>query len=122
MKLRLVLVVCAAALVLAACGSPVSSSPPALSPSVTPSPVPAVSNTSYADTTACGAFTEATTGGAPAGQDPLAWLQSQAAGASPLLAAAVSEYVLAREVDPGKHPGEIRRLAGKIARMCAAGG
>jgi len=123
MKLRLALLVPAVAVVLAGCGSQASSRTLAPSPPVTPAPSlsSAATGVSYADTTACGAFTEATTGGAPAGQNPLAWLQSQAAGAYPRLSAAVAEYVLAREVNPGEHPAEIRRLAGEITRMCAGG-
>ena len=113
----------AAALTLAACSSatpPAAPAPAAATESAPPSPAAPV----YDNTTACAAFTDATTEGIPASADvpvgttTMQWLQSQVGDAEPRLGVYISEFTLAWAVTP-PDTAEIAKLTRKIERICA---
>ena len=124
MKRALALIPLAAALALTACSSAVPASQTLLAPasatgteSAPPSPAAPV----YDNTTACTAFTEATTTGVPgadAGEDTMTWLQSQAGGASPALQGQIGDFIAAWQDTPpdlaaiGQATGQIKRICG----------
>lgn len=70
----------------------------------------------YSDTQACAAFRQATTIGAPSGQNTLAWLLSQDERAAPELKAALERFVNAWN-DPMNVKG-IHRAQRAVARLC----
>ena len=113
----------AAALALAACSSatpPTAPAPAAATESAPPSPAAPA----YDNTTACAAFTDATTEGIPASADvpvgttTMQWLQSQVDDAEPRLGVYISEFTLAWAVTP-PDTAEIAKLTRKIERICA---
>jgi hypothetical protein len=90
-------------------------------------PSATAASSSVADLQACAAFTEATTGGAPAGQNPLTWLSAQDQEASPKLSVDISEYVLAKTAESGgmgnphKEAATAQALARTIENICDQG-
>lgn len=107
------LILCAAVLAVAGCGSQ------AAAHSAPPSPSPATV-AAYSDAHACRAFHEATTTGVPAsaaGENTLTWLQSQAGNASPALQAALQRFYTAWG-NPA-NVARIGRATRAVKRVCA---
>jgi hypothetical protein len=99
----------AVVVVLAGCGGTASTPP------TTPATAAATS-----DATACGAFTQATTAGAPGGQDTMVWLLSQDHQATPALKAALFRFANAWG-DPADVAG-IGRARRAVRRLCQRDG
>jgi hypothetical protein len=115
----------AAVLTLAACASSTPPAAPAPAPaaatqSAPPSPTPPV----YDNTTACTAFTAATTTGIPASADvpvgtsTVQWLATQETGATPALQAQLGKFIAAWGDTP-PDTAAIRKAARRIRRICA---
>lgn len=113
----------AAALTLAACSSatpPAAPAPAAATESAPPSPAAPV----YDNTTACAAFTDATTEGIPASADvpvgttTMQWLATQEGDASPGLRGQLGRFIAAWQDTPPDQAG-INAATRRVKRICA---
>lgn len=104
---RLITAVLAAGLLLTGCSG---TAPAHAHTAATPTPA------AYSDAQACAAFHQATTTGAPGGQNTMTWLLKHDSQASPVLKAALMRFVNAW-ADPLNVKG-IHRAHRALARLC----
>ena len=105
---RYLLALAAGLVLLAGCSAAAPRHPPHAHPVATPA--------AYSDTQACAAFHQATTTGAPNGEDTMAWLLGQDGQASPALKAALERFAGAW-ADP-VNVREIHRAQRAVKALC----